>query len=306
MSVRVLALIGPTASGKTELAIEFSKEYPCEVISLDSALVYRGMDIGTAKPSQEIRNRLPHHLVDIISPLENYDAARFVTDCTDLIQEINQRGRLALIVGGSMMYYHALIHGLNKLPPANAALRQQLAEKKRTIGLSGLYQELVQLDPLTAKRLPASDAQRIERALEVYYLTGKPMSTLHLTPTTSSCNWPTLALMPTQKSQLHPIIAQRFHRMLREGIIDEVKQLKSCYPMLNLDYPSLRCVGYRQVWQYLSGELSKDVMIDKAITATCQLAKRQLTWLRKIAIDEILRPGNLKHNLQQIMCKLKE
>lgn len=306
MSARVLALIGPTASGKTELAIELSKECPCEVISLDSALVYRGMDIGTAKPSQEIRNKLPHHLVDIISPLENYDAARFVTDCTHLIKEINQRGRLALIVGGSMMYYHALIHGLNKLPPANAALRQQLAEKKRTIGLSGLYQELVQLDPLTAKRLPASDTQRIERALEVYYLTGKSMSTLHLAPATSLYIWPTLALMPTQKAQLHPIIVQRFHRMLREGIIDEVKQLKDCYPTLNLDYPSLRCVGYRQVWQYLSGELSKDVMIDKAIIATCQLAKRQLTWLRKMAIDEILRPGNLKHNLQQIMCRLKE
>lgn len=306
MSARVLALIGPTASGKTELTIEFSKKCPCEVISLDSALVYCGMDIGTAKPSQEIRNRLTHHLIDIVSPLESYNAARFVTDCARLIQEINQRGRLALIVGGSMMYYYALIHGLNKLPPANAVLRQQLAEKKRAIGLSGLYQELMQLDPLTAKRLSVSDTQRIERALEVYYLTGKPMSTLHMTPTTSLGNWPTLALIPTQKAQLHPIISQRFHRMLRAGIIDEVKQLKDAYPMLNLDYPALRCVGYRQVWQYLTGELSKDVMIDKAIIATCQLAKRQLTWLRRIAIDEILRPGNLKHNLQQMMCRLKE
>ncbi|PZU02286.1 MAG: tRNA (adenosine(37)-N6)-dimethylallyltransferase MiaA, partial [Francisella sp.] len=234
MPAQVLALIGPTASGKTELAIELSKEYPCEVISLDSALVYCGMDIGTAKPSQEIRNQLPHHLVDIISPLENYNAARFVTDCTRLIQEISQRGRLALILGGSMMYYHALIYGLN-------------------------YQELLKIDPFTAKRLPASDTQRIERALEVYYLTGKPISTLRLMPTKSSCNWPTLALVPMQKAQLHPIIAQRFHRMLREGVIDEVKQLKSCYPTLNLDYPSLRCVGYRQIWQYLSGELSKNV-----------------------------------------------
>ena len=306
MPAQVLALIGPTASGKTELAIELSKEYPCEVISLDSALVYCGMDIGTAKPSQEIRNQLPHHLVDIISPLENYNAARFVTDCTRLIQEISQRGRLALILGGSMMYYHALIYGLNKLPPANAVLRQQLAEKKRIIGLSGLYQELLKIDPFTAKRLPASDTQRIERALEVYYLTGKPISTLRLMPTKSSCNWPTLALVPMQKAQLHPIIAQRFHRMLREGVIDEVKQLKSCYPTLNLDYPSLRCVGYRQIWQYLSGELSKNVMIDKAIIATCQLAKRQLTWLRKITIDEILRPDDLKRNLQRLICRLEK
>lgn len=289
---KAIAILGPTASGKTRLALDIANQLPVEIISLDSALIYQDMDIGTAKPSAEELAAVPHHLVNIISPLEAYSAADFVADTVRLTDEIIARGRIPLIVGGTMMYHHALTQGLNTLPSADPTIRQQLAEEKAQYGLAALYQRLSTIDPATAARLQPQDSQRIERALEVYLLTGKPLS-VHFAEQSqqqSSINLTTLALIPEDRHRLHDAIADRFYAMLRAGLIDEVDSLQQRYPALHADLPSMRCVGYRQTWQYLAGEYDYNTLAEKGIVATRQLAKRQLTWLRKIEHDQVFDP----------------
>ena len=289
---KALALLGPTASGKTGLALEIAAHLPVEIISLDSALVYRGMDIGTAKPGAAERAACPHHLIDIISPLEAYSAAEFVADCARLAGEIHARGRLPLIVGGTMMYFHALTQGLNALPEADAATRAALQAEKAAHGLAHLYARLQEIDPATAARLKPADSQRIERALEVWQLTGRPLSAhfAEHTPHTAPLDLCTLALIPADRALLHAQIAKRFHAMLAQGFLDEVQQLQAAYPALNADMPSMRCVGYRQAWDYLAGAGDYADFTEKGIAATRQLAKRQLTWLRKLPLAHSLDP----------------
>ena len=289
---KALALLGPTASGKTGLALEIAAHLPVEIISLDSALVYRGMDIGTAKPGAAERAACPHHLIDIISPLEAYSAAEFVADCARLAGEIHARGRLPLIVGGTMMYFHALTQGLNSLPEADAATRAALQAEKAAHGLAHLYARLQEIDPATAARLKPADSQRIERALEVWQLTGRPLSAhfAEHTPHTAPLDLCTLALIPSDRTLLHAQIAKRFHAMLEQGFLDEVQQLQAAYPTLHADMPSMRCVGYRQAWDYLAGADDYAGFTEKGIAATRQLAKRQLTWLRKMPPAHSLDP----------------
>lgn len=297
---RALAILGPTASGKTRLALELAQHLPIEIISLDSALVYRGMDIGTAKPTAAEMAQVPHHLIDIISPLEAYSAADFVGDCLRLTQDIHERGRLPVIVGGTMMYFQALSQGMNQLPSANADVRAQLAADKAQWGLSVLYQRLQQLDPITAARLSANDSQRIERALEVCMLTGHSMSQLlSQTQSSNAIDLHTLTLIPADRQRLHHSIALRFEQMLQDGFVDEVARLQQQYPTLHPDLPSMRCVGYRQAWNHLAGLIDSAQLTEQGIVATRQLAKRQLTWLRKIpaqasfdpyAQDDLLTP----------------
>ena len=287
---KALALLGPTASGKTGLALALAQHLPVEIISLDSALVYREMDIGTAKPSATERAAVPHHLIDIISSLQSYSAAQFVADCTRLAAEINARQRLPLIVGGTMMYYHALTHGLNTLPEADTAIRTELQAQKQQHGLAYLYAQLQRIDPVTAARLKPADSQRIERALEVWQLTGTPLSEHFAEQQTFSppLALHSIALMPTERAWLHQQIAGRFEHMLAHGFIDEVRALQQHYPALHADMPSMRCVGYRQVWDYLAGSGTTHTLAERGIAATRQLAKRQLTWLRKLNADTVL------------------
>ena len=302
---RAFAILGPTASGKTRLALSVATVLPIEIISLDSALVYRDMNIGTAKPNAAELASVPHHLIDIISPMEAYSAADFVSDTLRLVGDIHARGRLPVIVGGTMMYYQALSQGLNTLPSANAGVRAQLAADKANIGLSGLYQRLLEVDPVTAARLSANDSQRIERALEIHTITGQAMSELlQAQNETNHIGLETVTLVPEQRTQLHHSIAERYDVMLQAGFVEEVQALQQQYPDLHADLPSMRCVGYRQVWDYLAGENTLVEMRELGIIATRQLAKRQLTWLRKIAaahaFDPYAHPDLLPHVLPLI------
>ena len=284
----VVCLLGPTASGKTAATLALAEQFPLEIISLDSALVYRGMDIGTAKPSAEEQARVPHHLIDIIDPADSYSAAQFVRDASDLIGEIRARGRMPLIAGGTMLYYKALTQGLNDLPQADAAVRAQLDAEAAAHGWPALHAELAAVDPVTAARLPANDAQRIQRALEVFRLTGTPMSTLLSRPAAAgsstfpgqaSADMLVIALEPSDRSVLHTRIAARFDAMLAAGLLDEVLALRARGD-LYLGLPSMRCVGYRQAWEFLDGACDAATMRERGIAATRQLCKRQLTWLR--------------------------
>lgn len=290
--MKAFALLGPTACGKTALALKLAEYIPCEIISLDSALIYRNMDIGTAKPSAAEQSAVAHHLIDIISPLQTYSAAEFVSDCVRLVQDIRARGKLPLIVGGTMMYYHALTQGLNQLPEADEATRSLLQRQKAEYGLPHLYRQLQQIDSATAARLDPNDSQRIERALEVWLLTGKPLSR-HFAEqqhTASPLQLFTLALVPDDRVLLHERINRRFDAMLAQGFLDEVHRLRRDYPQLNADMPSVRCVGYRQAWAYLDGETDEKTFVEQGKAATRQLAKRQLTWLRKLHADKVLNP----------------
>lgn len=289
---KAFAVLGPTAGGKTGLALRLAQRFPLEIISLDSALVYRGMDIGTAKPTAEELASVPHHLIDIISPLQSYSAAEFAADCLRLCGEISARGRMPLIVGGTMMYFHALVNGLNDLPQADAGVRAQLQAQKAEQGLEGLYRRLCEVDAATAARLKPGDSQRIERALEVFLLTGRPLSD-HLAVQTAyrvPLRLHTLVLFPQRRELLHEAIARRFRLMLEQGFIEEVGRLKAEYPSLTAEHNSMRCVGYRQAWDYLDGACAYDAFVDAGIAATRQLAKRQLTWLRKTEADTLLDP----------------
>ncbi|WP_315359052.1 tRNA (adenosine(37)-N6)-dimethylallyltransferase MiaA [Neisseria bacilliformis] len=289
---KAFAIPGPTASGKTGLALRLAARFPVEIVSLDSALVYTGMDIGTAKPSKAERAAVPHHLIDIISPLQTYSAAQFAADCTRLCREIAARGRLPLIVGGTMMYFHALTVGLNALPEADPAVRAQLQADKAAHGLAALYRRLQEADPATAARLQPADSQRIERALEILLITGRPMSE-HLAGRVSApppLDLYTFALIPHDRARLHQTIAARFQTMLEQGFTDEVRRLRADYPALTAEHPSMRCVGYRQAWDYLDGAVSYREFAERATAATRQLAKRQLTWLRKTHADTTADP----------------
>ena len=291
---KAFAVLGPTAGGKTGLALRLAQRFPLEIISLDSALVYRGMDIGTAKPTAEELASVPHHLIDIISPLQSYSAAEFAADCLRLCSEISARGRIPLIVGGTMMYFHALVNGLNDLPQADAGVRAQLQAQKAEQGLEGLYRRLCGVDAATAARLKPGDSQRIERALEVFLLTGRPLSD-HLAVQTAyrvPLRLHTLVLFPQRRELLHEAIARRFRLMLEQGFLEEVGRLKAEYPSLTAEHNSMRCVGYRQAWDYLDGACAYDAFVDAGIAATRQLAKRQLTWLRKTEADTLLDPYN--------------
>jgi tRNA dimethylallyltransferase len=281
MNPPAIFLMGPTASGKTGVAVELVRHLPCEIVSVDSALVYRDMEIGTAKPDAATLAQAPHHLIDLIDPTESYSAALFRRDALRLMAEIVARGKIPLLVGGTMLYFQALSHGLSDLPQADAGLRAELDEKAKNLGWPALHAELARLDPVTAARLKPADAQRIQRALEVCRLTGKPMA--DLLGRAGQADLPyrviRLALEPGDRAVLHRRISERFDAMLTAGLVDEVRHLREKY-RLDPALPSMRCVGYRQAWQYLDGEIDYAVMREKGIAATRQLAKRQLTWLR--------------------------
>ena len=274
-------LMGPTAAGKTDLAVALGELFPFEIISVDSALIYRGMDIGTAKPGPEVLARAPHHLINIVDPAQSYSAADFRQDALTLMADITTRGRIPLLVGGTMMYFKVLKDGMASMPPADAAVRQRLLDSARDHGWPYLHQQLARVDPEAAQRIKPTDSQRLQRALEVYQLTGKPLSQWHREQEAQSLPYrvTSLALAPVDRAILHERIALRFVRMLEEGFLDEVKSLYA-RPDLTTSLPSVRSVGYRQAWSYLDGELSYDDMVERGIIATRQLAKRQLTWLR--------------------------
>ena len=280
---KVVAIMGPTASGKTAAALALAQHVPCEIISVDSALIYRQMDIGSAKPSAAELAAVPHHLIDIIDPAEAYSVAQFQAAVIELVQQIKGRGKLPVLVGGTMMYFNALMHGLGDLPPADLAIRAKLDAEIAANGIASLHARLQQLDPITAQRLPPGDTQRIQRALEVIELTGKPLSTLFAEQTTVKpvLDIHAFSLEPSERSVLHQRIAQRFDTMLQQGFLDEVRALRARGD-LNLSMPSMRCVGYRQAWEYLDGEYDAAEMRERGIIATRQLAKRQLTWLRSM------------------------
>jgi tRNA dimethylallyltransferase len=284
-------LMGPTAAGKTDLAIELTRVLPCELISVDSALVYRGMDIGTAKPSKEVLAAHPHRLIDILDPAESYSAADFRRDALQAMAEITARGNIPLLVGGTMLYYKALLDGLADMPAADAQVRAQLEAQADAFGLAELHRQLAEVDPESAARIHPNDPQRLIRALEVYRVSGESMTAHrqrqfaeslvadaggqgHLPYTVAS-----LAIAPTDRHILHQRIASRFSQMLEQGFVDEVRELRARSD-LHAGLPSIRAVGYRQVWEHLDGKLSEAEMRERGIIATRQLAKRQFTWLR--------------------------
>ncbi len=277
----IICLMGPTATGKSDLALSLAQKLQGEIVSVDSALVYRSMNVGTAKPSVAQRQCIPHHLIDICDPSEPYSAAQFQEDAYKLVLEIKARGKLPILVGGTMLYFKALQEGLSPLPKSNAWLRDALIQEANVIGWEQMHAKLAQIDPESAQRIDTQDQQRIARALEVYELTGVPMSThwqVRDLPD-SSLKFVNLALIPVDRKQLHSNITRRFDAMLAQGLIAEVEQLFQRGD-LDIDLPAMRSVGYRQVWQYLAGSLSLEEMREQAIVATRQLAKRQLTWLR--------------------------
>ncbi|WP_426319219.1 tRNA (adenosine(37)-N6)-dimethylallyltransferase MiaA [Pseudoduganella sp. R-43] len=303
-----VAIMGPTASGKTAAALAIAQQVPCEIISVDSALVYRGMDIGTAKPSKEELAAVPHHLIDIIDPLDSYSVAQFRTDTLRLVAEISARGKVPLLVGGTMLYYKGLADGLDDLPGADAAFRAQLDEEAARIGWPAMHARLAQVDPETAARLKPADAQRIQRALEIHALSGKPMSELLAQREKEELPFDlvSFALEPSDRAWLHERIARRFDIMLGSGFLDEVKTLRARGD-LHLGLPSIRCVGYRQAWEYLDGTIDYAAMRETGIIATRQLCKRQLTWLRampdRIVVD-CCAPDASQQLQQQVLAKI--
>lgn len=308
-----IGLAGPTAAGKTAAALAIAARRPTEIISVDSALVYRGMDIGTAKPTAAERAAVPHHLIDILDPLQAYSAAKFVADAQRLIAEIQARGALPLLVGGTMLYFKALIDGLDAMPPADASARAILEEEARTRGWPALHAELATIDPLTAARLAPGDTQRIQRALEVYRVSGQPLSSFHSPKSAGASQGQLITLEPQDRAWLHTRIAQRFDAMLDEGFLDEVRALRARGD-LHADLPSMRCVGYRQAWEALDSLPVPDAPLPRAtlaalreqgIAATRQLAKRQITWLRSMPARQAIacdRPGALAQVLQAAGC----
>jgi tRNA dimethylallyltransferase len=325
-SIKAIFLMGPTATGKTELALQlseyFTKQYPIEIISVDSALIYTDMNIGTAKPTPAELARVPHHLINIINPLQSYSVAEFIHTCNRLIPEIAARGKVPLLVGGTMMYFNALIHGINQLPESDPEIRARLTARLAAkvtkdansvnsdndnsysgdnSGIAALYDELMRVDPQSAHKIMPADAQRIIRALEVFYITGIPISKLQTDQTNYlklSDNIQVLPLMilPATREILHDRINQRFLRMLDSGFIDEVVAIKAKYPDLTIDHSSMRCVGYYQAWQYLENIITHQELIDMGSAATRQLAKRQITWLRKLGGINLERDDNRNNN----------
>ena len=280
LPLRALGIAGPTASGKSALALAAAQAWPVEIISVDSAQVFLGLSIGTAKPSAAERAAVPHHLIDILDATQTYSAAQFVADARRLIGQINQRGHIALLVGGTMLYFKALIDGLDAMPAANPAVRAAIDARAAIVGWPALHAELAAVDPVTAARLKPTDAQRVQRALEVWQTSGQPISSFHRRQSGTGLALPLLALEPLDRAWLHQRIAQRFDAMLAEGLVDEVRALRARGD-LRPELPALRCVGYRQAWAALdAGDLVP--LREQGIAATRQLAKRQLTWLRSM------------------------
>lgn len=284
--------MGPTASGKTQLAIDLVQQHNCEIISVDSALIYKSMDIGTAKPTSAELSLAPHRLIDILDPAETYSAADFVRDSRKEIEDILQKGKTPLLVGGTMMYFKSLLEGLSPLPAADDIVRQQIAKEAQQLGWEHLHQMLMVIDPDAAARIHPNDPQRLSRALEVYRISGRTLTELIKTKSSAlPYNVIQFAIAPKERKDLHELIAMRFDSMLRSGFIEEVEKLKLRND-LHIDMPSIRCVGYRQCWQYLEGEFDRNTMVEKAVAATRQLAKRQLTWLRGWSNLEWLESGD--------------
>lgn len=323
-----LAIAGPTASGKTALALAVAQRWPSEIISVDSALVYRGMDVGTAKPTAAEQAQAPHHLIDILDPLESYSVAQFIADATRLIHEIQSRGRLPVLVGGTMLYFKGLFEGIDEMPKIDPTLRQAIEAQAKAQGWPALHAELMQVDPVTASRLAPNDAQRIGRALEVYRASGMGISHFQRRREQPSSNHPHnpcidgqpglfLALEPENRVWLHERIAQRFDAMLQDGFMEEVQRLRARGD-LSTEMPSMRCVGYRQAWEALDtaqtygrsslNDQERSHMRDKAIFATRQLAKRQLTWLRSMPFRHVIpcdQPAALTAAMQWIETSLE-
>ena len=292
----VVCLMGPTASGKTDIAVRLVEEGPFDIISVDSALVYRGMDIGTAKPDAATLARAPHRLIDFLDPAEPYSAARFRGDARDEIKAIHAAGRIPLLVGGTMLYYRALLQGLSELPDADPSVRERLEAEAREQGWEALHERLAGVDPAAARRIHPNDPQRIQRALEVWEISGRPLSELQKRATVSQPPWPVvrIGLMPDDRAWLHERIARRFQLMIRQGLLDEVRALHERGD-LSPDLPSIRAVGYRQIWACLDGECDLEEATRRGIVATRQLAKRQMTWMRsepvlwRVACDTLFR-----------------
>lgn len=300
----LIALTGPTASGKTAAALALAQRWPVEIISIDSALVYRHMDLGTAKPSTQERTAVPHHLIDIRDPVQSYSAAEFRRDALTLIEDIRRRGRRPLLVGGTLLYLKALVEGLDDMPTADPTVREEIAQEARTQGWAALHAQLAQVDPVTAVRLPAGDSQRIARALEVWRVSGRALSSFHgQGDSRSRLPVTVLSLEPSDRAWLHRRIAERFEQMLQNGLVHEVWSLMQ-RDDLHPDLPSMRCVGYRQCWQLLVqiapgrpapgaplpslNQVQQHSLLETGIAATRQLAKRQLTWLRSMPERQIL------------------
>lgn len=282
MKTPVICLAGPTAAGKSATTLALAQRWPIEIVIVDSATIYRGMDIGTAKPSKSEQAVAPHHLLDIRDPVESYSAAEFQQDATALIHTITARGNIPLLCGGTMLYYKALREGLNALPAADPAIRAQIDREAQDSGWPELHRQLAEFDPATAARLAPNDSQRLQRAIEIYRVSGRPMSAWladERPEQDSSLEYVTVSLEPSDRLALHARIAQRYQTMVEQGLLQEVQALHQ-RPDLHTGLPSVRCVGYRQLWDYLDGKVDKNQAIEQAIAATRQLAKRQLTWLR--------------------------
>lgn len=282
MNKPILCIMGPTASGKTALALALSESYPIEVISVDSAMIYRGMDIGTAKPNQQELEKCPHHLIDICDPSETYSAAQFVEDAKQCIEAIRERDHIPVFVGGTMLYFQALQQGLDDLPATDPKVRAELQAELDSLGLDVLHQRLQTLDPIAAEKIHPHDPQRTLRALEVLQSSGKPISSFWQKTKNTSTQYKNFALIP-ERALLHQRIERRFAEMLEHGLLEEAKTLAEHH--LASDLPALKTVGYRQVLQYFNGEFDRKTMAEKAATATRRLAKRQITWLRQFDIE---------------------
>ncbi|MCW8090772.1 tRNA (adenosine(37)-N6)-dimethylallyltransferase MiaA [Alteromonas sp. ASW11-130] len=295
--------MGPTASGKTDLALTLAKQLPSEIISVDSALVYKNMDIGTAKPTVEERRICPHHLIDILDPSESYSVTQFCNDANQLINQIHQRGNLPILVGGTMMYFNALINGISPLPKSNEEIRQAICVEARASGWSAMHQQLQQVDPVSAARIHPNDPQRLTRALEVYRSSGKSLTYWQQQEVIKTpFEIAQFAIAPQDRAVLHERIERRFKNMLEVGFVEEVRNLYHRGD-LHIDLPAIRSVGYRQVWQYLDQTLSYKEMQERGVIATRQLAKRQLTWLRGWkALDWLDTFAN--NNLAKILAKI--
>ncbi|PUE42535.1 tRNA (adenosine(37)-N6)-dimethylallyltransferase MiaA [Limnohabitans sp. Bal53] len=307
--VDAIALVGPTASGKTAAALALAQSLEpqggAEIISVDSALVYRGMDIGTAKPSREELAAVPHHLIDTLDPLHSYSAAQFAKEASRLIQDIRARGKTPLLVGGTMLYIKALLEGLNDIPTANPEIRARIHQQAEQLGWPALHAQLAQVDPQTAARLAPGDSQRIGRALEVWTATGQTLTSFHQSAKAQAPDWhiPIISLEPQDRAWLHQRIALRFEQMMAAGFMDEVQTLRARGD-LNPDLPSMRCVGYRQAWEGLDGGWREAEILERGIFATRQLAKRQITWLRSMP-DRVVVAADAPNAMEKVLSAAK-